>query len=148
MNPPTEIAPGLAVIVQPDTRDIARLAVLGYRTIINNRPDCEEVGQMPATSARVEAERLGLAYVHIPIMVGTIGEADRLSLRQGHPGKPKPGRCPLPYWNAVVPSVGGRAGTRRQGRSGGAGRRGGRQELRSQVSSRSDGAVAAPNAPE
>lgn len=76
MNPPTVIAPGLAVTMQPNESDIVRLAALGYRTIINNRPDGEEAGQMPAASARAEAERLGLAYVHIPVMIDTIGTAD------------------------------------------------------------------------
>lgn len=76
MNPPTEIAPGFAVTVQPDALDIGRLAALGYRTIINNRPDGEEAGQMPSASARAEAERLGLAYVYIPVTIGTIGAAD------------------------------------------------------------------------
>ena len=76
MSSPTEIAPGFAVTVQPDALDIAHLAALGYRTIINNRPDGEEAGQMPAASARAEAERLGLAYVHIPVTSDMISGAD------------------------------------------------------------------------
>lgn len=76
MSSPTEIAPGLAVTAQPDTCDIAALAGLGYLTLINNRPDGEEAGQIPAAAARAEAERLGLAYIHIPVTAGTITAAD------------------------------------------------------------------------
>lgn len=80
MRPPTEIVPGFAVTAQPDALGIGNLAALGYRTIINFRPDVEEVEQMPTVSAQAEAERVGLAYVHIPVAAGTIrAAASRLS---------------------------------------------------------------------
>src|SRR3546814_548824 len=76
MHQPKELRPGIAVAGQPAKPDIAALAGLGYRTIINNRPDGEEPGQLTAAEARAEAERLGLTYVHIPVTGATIGRAD------------------------------------------------------------------------
>lgn len=40
------------------------------RTVINNRPDAEEPGQPTSTEIEAEARRLGLNYVHIPVVPG------------------------------------------------------------------------------
>lgn len=60
------ITPSFAVAGQLELEDFARAAALGYRTIINNRPDDEERGQLSADDAHAAAAELGLAYVHIP----------------------------------------------------------------------------------
>lgn len=64
-----KIADGLSVcsFVSPD--ELPALAS-HFGTIINNRPDSEEPGQ--ATSAELEAtaRKLGLDYVHIPVVPG------------------------------------------------------------------------------
>ena len=46
------------------------------RTIINNRPDGEDPGQLPAAEARRIAEAHGIAYHHIPITAATLSRAD------------------------------------------------------------------------
>jgi sulfide:quinone oxidoreductase len=46
------------------------------RTIINNRPDGEDPGQLPAAEARRIAELHGLVYHHIPITAATLSRAD------------------------------------------------------------------------
>src|SRR3546814_17818853 len=66
MHQPKELRPGIAVAGQPAKPDISALAGLGYRTIINNRPDGEEPGQPTAEKARAERERQGLAYGNTP----------------------------------------------------------------------------------
>lgn len=50
----------------------ARLAELApeFRTIINNRRDSEEPGQPSSAEFEAEARRLGLDYVHIPVVPG------------------------------------------------------------------------------
>ena len=56
MSPPlpplAELAPGLSAAGKLDPSDIEALAASGVRTIINNRPDDEDPGQLPAAEAR------------------------------------------------------------------------------------------------
>jgi uncharacterized protein (TIGR01244 family) len=70
------LAPGLSVTGRLDRSDIEALAHAGVRTIINNRPDGEDSGQLPAAEARHLAEALGIAYHHIPITAATLSRAD------------------------------------------------------------------------
>jgi uncharacterized protein (TIGR01244 family) len=70
------LAPGLSVTGRLDRPDIDALAHAGVRTIINNRPDGEDPGQLPAAEARRLAEALGIAYHHIPITAATLSRAD------------------------------------------------------------------------
>ena len=70
------LGPGLSVAGRLDRADIDTLAREGVRTIINNRPDGEDPGQLPAVEARRTAEAQGLAYHHIPITAATLSRAD------------------------------------------------------------------------
>jgi uncharacterized protein (TIGR01244 family) len=55
-----QIAPG----------DVAEAARKGIVSIINNRPDGEEPGQIAGATIAAAAEAAGLAYVHIPVAGG------------------------------------------------------------------------------
>jgi len=70
------LAAGLSVTGRLDRPDIEALAQTGVRTIVNNRPDGEDPGQLPAAEARRLAEALGIAYHHIPITAATLSRAD------------------------------------------------------------------------
>ena len=70
------LAPGLSVAGQLDRADIDALARNGVRTIINNRPDDEDAGQLPASEAQKLAEAQGIAYHHIPITAASLSRAD------------------------------------------------------------------------
>ena len=70
------LAPGLSVTGRLDRPDMYALAHAGVRAIINNRPDGEDPGQLPAAEARRFAEALGIAYHHIPITAATLSRAD------------------------------------------------------------------------
>jgi sulfide:quinone oxidoreductase len=63
----TYITPGFAVAPALDPADFARIAELGFRTVVNNRPDGEERGQAQSGELRAHAEGLGLAYRHVPV---------------------------------------------------------------------------------
>jgi len=67
---------GLSVAGRLDRADIDALAGAGVRTIVNNRPDGEDPGQLPAAEARRIAEAHGVAYHHIPITAATLSRAD------------------------------------------------------------------------
>jgi uncharacterized protein (TIGR01244 family) len=70
------LAPGFSVTGRLDRADIETLAEAGVRTIINNRPDGEDPGQLPAAEARKLAEAKGIAYHHIPITAASLSRGD------------------------------------------------------------------------
>ena len=76
LPPLAELAPGLSAAGKLDPVDIEALAQAGVRTIINNRPDNEDPGQLPAAEARRLAEAHGIAYHHIPVTGPTLSRAD------------------------------------------------------------------------
>ncbi len=77
-SPPAlaELAPGLSAAGKLDKGDIEALAQAGVRTIVNNRPDDEDPGQLSAADARQIAERHGIAYHHIPVTAASLSGAD------------------------------------------------------------------------
>jgi uncharacterized protein (TIGR01244 family) len=75
MQQPTQINPSLSVSGQISKSDIAELAKAGFATIINNRPDNEEPGQLSAAEAEAEAKKQGLDYRYQPIVTGAITRA-------------------------------------------------------------------------
>jgi uncharacterized protein (TIGR01244 family) len=70
------LAAGLSAAGKLDATDIDALADAGVRTIINNRPDGEDPGQLPAAEARRLAVAHGIAYHHIPVTAATLSRAD------------------------------------------------------------------------
>jgi uncharacterized protein (TIGR01244 family) len=75
MQQPTKINDVLSVAGQISKEDIAELAKAGFATIMNNRPDNEEPGQLSAADAAAEAKKRGLAYRHLPVTTGSITRA-------------------------------------------------------------------------
>jgi sulfide:quinone oxidoreductase len=76
MPPLMELAPGLVAAGALSAADIEELAAAGVKTIINNRPDDEDPGQLPAVEARKLAAAHGIAYHHIPFVGATLTSAD------------------------------------------------------------------------
>jgi len=60
------ITPDFAVTGQLEAEDFAEIARLGFKAVVNNRPDGEEEGQLPNGAAAALAWRLGLSYHYIP----------------------------------------------------------------------------------
>lgn len=71
-----ELAPGLTAAGALGAADIEALAAAGVKTIINNRPDGEDPGQLSADEARRLAAAHGIAYHHIPFVAATLTRAD------------------------------------------------------------------------
>ena len=76
MPPLMELAPGIAAAAALIAADIEALAASGVKTIINNRPDGEDPGQLPADEARRLCAAHGVAYHHIPFVGATLTRAD------------------------------------------------------------------------
>ncbi len=60
------LSPTLAVAGALAPADFAEVARRGFKTVINNRPDGEEEGQIAAGDAACHAGDAGLAFLHIP----------------------------------------------------------------------------------
>jgi uncharacterized protein (TIGR01244 family) len=60
------LTPRFSVAAQLSEADIARAGQLGFRTLVNNRPDGEQPGQLTSAQARAAAEAAGMAYFEAP----------------------------------------------------------------------------------
>lgn len=60
--------------IQPE--DFAELRRLGFRTVINNRPDGEEEAQPGSAAEEAAAKAAGLEYVHIPVTSTSMTQED------------------------------------------------------------------------
>ena len=62
----TFLSPAVAVTGAMSPDDFAEAARLGFKTIINNRPDGEEAGQLTAHEEIRLAREVGVDYIHVP----------------------------------------------------------------------------------
>lgn len=65
-----QITPDFAVAPQITPEEVAAIAALGYRTLINNRPDDEIEDALDSDAMAVAAAEAGLAYHHLPYFPG------------------------------------------------------------------------------
>lgn len=61
-----------------------------FGTIINNRPDAEEAGQPSSSEIEAAARKLGLDYVHIPVVPGQIDDEQVARFANALSEKPGP----------------------------------------------------------
>ena len=73
MTEPKTLTDEIAVCAFVPPEKLAELAPK-FRTIVNNRPDLEEPGQPSSAELEAEARRLGVEYVHIPVIPGQIDD--------------------------------------------------------------------------
>ncbi len=69
------LSPQYSVSPQLSADDVCAAAAQGFKTIICNRPDDEEKGQLNSAAIAAEAVALGLGFVHIPVTSGAITDA-------------------------------------------------------------------------
>ena len=70
MNP-KQIGPCISISPQLSIVDVLRAHTLGFRSVIVNRPDGEEVGQPTIAEMRQAASDVGLGFAAIPVAPGT-----------------------------------------------------------------------------
>lgn len=69
--PIRQVAPGFCVAPQLTPEAMAELATLGFRSVINNRPDFEHGPDQPTSAAvQAAAEAAGLQYRFLPVSGG------------------------------------------------------------------------------
>ena len=92
----TKVSDDFSTAPQINVDDIAEIFSLGFKTIINNRPDNEGGAEQP-TSVQLKkvAEQLGLKYVHIPVIPNNIqpNQIDAFSAVYNLAAKPVLGFC-------------------------------------------------------
>lgn len=66
----------LSVMPQPAPGEFQTLQALGFKSLINARPDGEEPGQPGTKAEGTAAEQAGLSYAFVPVTVTTITEGD------------------------------------------------------------------------
>ncbi|MCW0182493.1 MAG: sulfur transferase domain-containing protein [Zavarzinia sp.] len=69
-----KLTPFLSVTPQINAGDVGTLSALGFRSIINSRPDGEAPDQPPSAEIEAAARRLGLAYRHVPAISGNVSD--------------------------------------------------------------------------
>lgn len=76
---------------QINADDLAEIAQLGFKTIINNRPDFEGGADQP-TSAQIQAaaEAAGLAYIYIPVVPNNISPEQVSAFANAYASAAKP----------------------------------------------------------
>lgn len=67
-----ELAPRVYVCGQLFESDLKLVARQGVRSIVNNRPDNESVGQPLSADLAKVAEELGMTLVHFPVDPGAV----------------------------------------------------------------------------
>jgi uncharacterized protein (TIGR01244 family) len=88
--PLMQLAPGLTAAGALTADNIEALAASGVKTIVNNRPDNEDPGQLSADEARRLCAAHGIAYHHIPFVAATLTRDDidafeQLLMSASHP---------------------------------------------------------------
>lgn len=81
---------GLHVAPQIALDDLSEAARRGYGAVISNRPDDEEPGQPSARAVQQAAQAAGLAFVHIPVSPGQLGEGEIAAFRHALDDLPGP----------------------------------------------------------
>jgi sulfide:quinone oxidoreductase len=69
-----ELAPQVYVSGQLFADDLKLAANQGVRSVMNNRPDDESMGQPKSADLAKIAEDLGMTFVHVPVVSGRITE--------------------------------------------------------------------------
>lgn len=77
-----KLTPFLSVSAQIAEADLGALAAQGFRAVLNNRPDGEAEDQPASAALAAAAERVGLAYRHVPVVSGSITDDDVAAFAQ------------------------------------------------------------------
>jgi uncharacterized protein (TIGR01244 family) len=85
------IAPGFAVAAQLSINQMTDAAALGFKSVVNNRPDGEGGAEQPLSQALAAAAQAnGLHYVYLPVVSGAITPEQALAMREALQTAPQP----------------------------------------------------------
>lgn len=87
---PRTITGDLSVSAQICAEDLREIASRGYRSVICNRPDGEAADQPAYGEIEAAARAAGLEFRNMPIVAGTLSEADAAAFGAALDELPKP----------------------------------------------------------
>ena len=83
MNPRVQyLSDQFAVAAQLGAADVPGVAAQGFRTLVNNRPDGEAMGQPVHADIEAAARAAGLHYVFLPVIPGAITPDEARAMKQ------------------------------------------------------------------
>ena len=65
-----QLTENISVSAQIKRSDMADLAKLGFKTVINNRPDREVLFQPRSKTLAARAKKAGITYLYLPVISG------------------------------------------------------------------------------
>jgi uncharacterized protein (TIGR01244 family) len=71
-----KLTDSIGVSAQITPEEVAQIAAAGYKVLINNRPDGEEVGQPSSAAIAAAAAAAGLEYYHMPVTASSFPGPD------------------------------------------------------------------------
>ncbi len=84
---PKRLTPTLSVSEQIKLSDLKTLKALGFKTIINNRPDGEVPRQPKSDTLASRAKELGFDYHYIPVIPGNLSDENITAFRKVFDGE-------------------------------------------------------------
>ena len=89
------------VAPQITAEDLAEISADGFKTIISNRPDGEELDQPRSSDLATDAARHNITFLHVPVVAGSITDSDIEAFKRACEGIDSPillfcrtgGRC-------------------------------------------------------
>lgn len=84
-----QVAEDVAVAGQIGVGDVKRIAEMGFRTLISNRPDTED-GAVAHQEIRAAAEAEGLTFHYIPVVSGRLTMDDVQNMAEALRGSERP----------------------------------------------------------
>jgi uncharacterized protein (TIGR01244 family) len=89
--PVRSVTPEFYVAGQLAPTDMAAAAAMGFKTVVNNRPDGEGGSEQPtAISMQAAAQAAGLHYVFLPVVAGLITPEQAVAMKQTLDAAPQP----------------------------------------------------------
>lgn len=85
-----KISDAFSVAPQIHPRDVKTLAASGFKSIVVNRPDCEDAGQPSFAEVQAAAQNVGMHAIHIPIVPGQNFEKEALDYKEILINLPRP----------------------------------------------------------
>lgn len=71
-----QLTENISVSAQIKHNDMAGIAKLGFKTVINNRPDREVPFQPRSKTLAARAKKAGITYLYLPVISGGITQKD------------------------------------------------------------------------
>ena len=71
-----QLTESISISAQIKHSDMADLAKLGFKTVINNRPDREVPFQPRSKTLAARAKKTGITYLYLPVISGGITQKD------------------------------------------------------------------------